>query len=106
MLSRNIEDFTRIYIIKLKCSSLNIKYLKDNPITYIGRTTICLKSRFGKHIAQSYQSNTKLAKAIRLFGIDQFEMVLLRVCKKKIEVAMEEHYITLFDSRNNGLNIR
>ena len=88
----------RSYKIYKVCNTIN-------DMVYIGQTVGALKNRFNQHCKCS---NSKLGKAIRELGKDKFRIELLDASASSIKElgALEDTYITLCDSINNGYNIR
>ena len=65
------------------------------------------KGRLRNHKCESRKpdKNSKLYKAIRLFGEDNIQLeILLRVNTKKEANEYETKFINLYDSKNNGYN--
>lgn len=93
-----------------------ITNIKTNKI-YIGQASHWIKKkdkmiehgykkRFKEHIRKSSDlSLPKLYEAIEKFGKDNFTCELLETCKKEDLDSREEHYISFFNSINNGYNI-
>lgn len=74
---------------------------------YIGQTVKSIKARAGKNGLQ-YQTNpnSKIARAIKKWGWESFEVTILEEGIESIEELnkMEMYYIGLYDSYNNGYN--
>lgn len=73
---------------------------------YIGQTTKKPSHRAGHNGKDYLQSTTKFAKAIKKWGWDAFELIVLEdYIESKEELnRLETHYINLYDSYNNGYN--
>ena len=83
-----------------------------NDLVYIGQTTGGILRRFNQHKSSvRYGSDTKLHRAMREIGVQNFEVT--EICKvtiddigdvAKILNALEVEYISLYNSMNNGYN--
>lgn len=65
---------------------------KNNGKQYVGQTTTTIASRCVSHRKDSRKLNTPLAKAIRKFGIDAFEVGCLEGCSSQEELNRREQY--------------
>ena len=83
---------------------------KINQKSYIGQS-INIQERQKKHIAASYYPksntyNTAFHKAIRKYGVDQFDFDILCICKVEELDVLEKFYIEKFNSFvPNGYNM-
>lgn len=78
-----------------------------NGKIYIGKTIRNIRDRFQRHIqdAMSNRLDTHLARAIRKYGSDSFEISLVeKVQDENILDERERYWIEQFDSFNNGYN--
>jgi len=76
---------------------------------YIGQTVQDPKRRRLEHIADSRHTSITyhFHNALRKYGIDAFIFEVIDTAKTLEELnALEEKYVLLFDSINNGFNIR
>lgn len=82
--------------------------LINNKI-YIGQTTKTIDERLKQHISKAYQGkeNNHFHSAIRKYGKENFIIELLEdnVPIESI-IEKEEEYIKIFDSVNNGYNMK
>jgi group I intron endonuclease len=78
-----------------------------NSKVYIGQTIQSLESRRIDHISMANNnSTTHFHKAIRKYGLENFEWEILCQCESKYEMDdMEFHYIKQFDSISGGYNM-
>lgn len=80
-----------------------------NDKKYIGQSKN-IKKRFQSHHLVDYKNenncnyNTKFYQAIRKYGIDNFEVVILKLCEEKELDDLEIKYIKEFDTFKNGYN--
>lgn len=80
-----------------------------NDKKYIGQSKN-IKKRFQSHHLIDYKNenncnyNTKFYQAIRKYGIDNFEVVILKLCEEKELDDLEIKYIKEFDTFKNGYN--
>ena len=80
-----------------------------NGKVYIGATKRNLSIRKEDHL-KSYNNknlrmyNFKIYKAMRKFGIENFEFETIEICKNELLGERERYYIKLYDSKNNGYN--
>lgn len=85
-------------------------YMINNLITntkYIGQTTLSPTKRFLQHcmIAENTDRNLKLYNAMRKYGTENFELIVLEDNILIDELDNKEiYYISLYDTFNNGYN--
>lgn len=82
---------------------------KINGKCYIGATTGSLTIRKNVHIYQSKSTSktTHFHNALRKYGKENFEWVIIRYCADILEMnRMETFYIWLYDTIRNGYNIK
>jgi group I intron endonuclease len=80
-----------------------------NNKVYIGQTIKTLKYRFQNHIRDAvvYKTKTKIGRAIRKYGSENFVIELLeKVTDRALLDKVEEHWIAYFDSAHTGYNIK
>ena len=89
-----------------------IIYIAKNKINgrpYIGQTVQPLYHRKYNHLCEARRSRkrkTYFSNAILKYGINGFEWSIIHECYSREELNLkEEHYINIFDSRNNGYNL-
>lgn len=84
-------------------------YNKISKKWYIG-STIDLHDRIRRHryyLLHNKHHSQKLQNSFNKHKIDSFEIVILELCQNleiKVLAEREKHYITIFDSYNNGYN--
>lgn len=80
---------------------------KINGKVYIGQTTQNLKTRWSQHKYNSKNGSCKINRAIRKYGIENFEIQEIDNgnCIEELN-KKEEFYIKKYDSINYGYNIR
>ncbi len=81
---------------------------KINDKVYVGQTVQSLRIRKSRHI---YDANNgcdfNFHRAIRKYGINNFEWVIIRICNNINELnAFEQYYILYYDSMDNGYNLK
>ena len=79
---------------------------KVNKKIYIGQTINSIEKRFQRHIndALNYVVDTHLARAIRKYGKDQFEIELIECVSNQIELTTRERYwINFYNSTNSKI---
>lgn len=84
-----------------------ITNIKNNKI-YIGQTIQDIKKRFDRHISDSLSNiiDTKLSRAIRKYGKENFIIKIIDTALNKEELNIKEtYYINFFDSIKNGYNM-
>ena len=76
---------------------------KQNGKIYIGQTSKTLKKRMQAHL----HGSQLIDKEIMKFGIDNFEVEILKYCTTKTELnEREKHYIRFYNSKSpNGYNL-
>jgi len=87
---------------------------KVNGKVYIGQTTVSLEKRLTGHVTDSKRKkngkflDTKLAKALRKYGMDSFDKKILEHCYTNQDGLdrLEIFYINKFNSMKIGYNIR
>ena len=90
-------DFCSVYIIR---NTLNNK-------VYIGQTWLPLKQRFGLHKQKARKGCIKLHNALNKYGRDNFYIEELYCClTQQMADEMEISYIKIYNSIENGYNIR
>jgi group I intron endonuclease len=79
---------------------------KINNKVYIGITTRSLKERFNQHKYSRYSMDTKFSRALKKYGIENFEIQLLEDEITSLEelYEKEKYYISNFNSFINGYN--
>ena len=103
----------------IKRSYTGVIYLIRSKITgkmYIGQTCRSFNTRWRQHCNESFNENSKsynhhFHKAIRLYGIDNWDYKILKIfscsskelLKKQLNIS-EVEYITLYDTFKNGYN--
>lgn len=87
-------------------------YMVENMINhkkYIGQSKN-IKKRFKSHHLVDYKNehsptyNTKFYQAIRKYGIDNFRVIILQLCKEEDLDELEIKFIKDFDTFKNGYN--
>lgn len=87
-------------------------YMIQNMINghaYIGQS-VNIKDRIKHHHLHDYlnenntQYNTKFYQALRKYGIDNFEIIILELCNKEELDKKEIYYIGKFNTFHNGYN--
>ena len=87
-------------------------YMVVNTINnkkYIGQS-INIKKRFQNHHLVEYKNknndnyNTKFYQALRKYGIDNFEVIVLKLCEEKDLDTLEIKYIKEFNTFQDGYN--
>ncbi len=77
-----------------------------NKKVYIGQTCRGYKTRFEQHINDSKKYNYDLYKAFKKYGLGNFMINKINVCKTpELAKLLERHYIKKFDSYKNGYNM-
>lgn len=81
------------------------RYVSPSGKSYIGQTSGTQKERQGTDCI-GYQRCTAFYNAIKKYGIENFEYSILDCTEDKEEIdLMEQMYIQLYDTINNGYNI-
>jgi group I intron endonuclease len=77
-----------------------------NDMVYVGSTTISVYRRFIEHKsdARTGKYESKFMSALRELGEDNFSIGILEVCEDADVWERENHWITKFDSCENGYN--
>lgn len=93
-----------------KCSDIGIYGLK-NKITgkwYVGQSITSIKNRWDEYRRVQCYNQPKLINALRKYGYDAFEKVLLEECAADQSVLndREDYWIKHYDSVENGYNCR
>ena len=83
---------------------------KVNGKGYIGKTFRSFKERFNEHIKCSYNKsqpsyNCTFHKAIRKYGIKNFEYDVIEKVPNNKAVEREKYWIKYYDSYNSGYNM-
>lgn len=93
------------YIYKITC-------LINNKV-YIGQTICTIEDRWIKHQRESiggkYQLDTKLARALRKYGVDNFKIEIveqLYECTVKELTAREHYWVHYYNSIEEGYNVQ
>lgn len=79
---------------------------KINDKVYVGQTIQPISKRWNEHIYNAYTSETKIARAIRKYGIKNFEISIIEECDVSDLNVKETYWIKYYDSVNTGYNIR
>ena len=79
---------------------------KINNKVYIGITTRSLKERFNQHKYSRYSMDTKFSRALKKYGVENFEIQLIEdeIISLKELYEKEKYYINKYNSYNNGYN--
>lgn len=99
---KNIENLPASSGIYMVVNLINNK-------KYIGQSKN-IKKRFQSHHLVDYKNknncnyNTKFYQALRKYGIDSFEVIILKLCEEKELDDLEIKYIKEFDTFKNGYN--
>ena len=88
----------------LKISGVYGIHCKITDKWYVGQS-IDIQRRFRSYKGLRCRSQPKLYNALLLYGIPNFEFVILDQCSDKL-VDLENQWISFYDSINNGYNIR
>ena len=78
-----------------------------NDKIYIGSTKRSLQIRFDRHISKSYKGNTKIAKAMREIGVENFILILIKEyqCNNSQELnKFKNIQINEYNSIEDGYN--
>lgn len=85
-----------------------IIYMATNKIDammYIGQTRNSLKKRISQHEYDSNRFTSRFNNAVKKYGIDIFDWIVLESCNNLKELdTREEHWITYYDAMNKGYN--
>lgn len=99
---KNIENLPASSGIYMVVNMVNNK-------KYIGQSKN-IRKRFQSHHLVDYKNenncnyNTKFYQAIRKYGIDNFEVIILKLCKEEELDDLEVKFIKEFDTFKNGYN--
>lgn len=93
-----------------KCGDIGIYGLK-NKITgkwYVGQSITSIKNRWNEYRRINCYNQPKLINALRKYGYDAFDKVLLEECvaDQSILNEREDYWIKYYDSVENGYNCR
>ena len=89
------------YIYKITCKTTNKNY--------IGKSTISIKDRFHRHLLDAKKLDTHLARAIKLYGEENFEVSLIEECEENMtllsqrEIYWIDYYNSYYDGYKNKL---
>jgi group I intron endonuclease len=73
---------------------------------YVGQTTDFAQRKAGHVYSAKRGDHRPLYQAMREFGVDQFSFDIIEECNDpRIASQREEHWVTHFDSFNNGFNL-
>ena len=87
------------YIYKIHCT------LPEVSGVYIGKTTRTIKQRFKQHCGKT-GSNSKIGKAIQLYGPQNFVVTELAVAYTQDDLSdLERNFIREYDSIEHGFNV-
>jgi group I intron endonuclease len=90
------QEYFMIKIYRLLC--------EETGKSYIGQTKYDISARFKEHVNGSQFGKNKLANAIRKYGADKFQQILLDEVEDDIANARERYYVKFYDSFHNGYN--
>ena len=80
---------------------------KINKKSYIGQTIRPVNERWNEHKSRFNKKDTKLARAIRKYGLENFEFSTIYEANTIEELnKIEKKYIENLDTVNNGYNIK
>ena len=108
-----IINFLQCYFLFIKgCDSIGFIYQIRNIINdkkYIGMTKRSIEIRKSDHIKMCNDSNSrmynfKLYKAMRKYGINNFEFSVIEECDNKKLEEREKYYIEFYNTTINGYN--
>lgn len=82
---------------------------KINGKSYIGQT-VQLKTRWSGHVRSSRDGSSKIGEAIKKYGLENFEFVILEEVESQEDLdRLEKHYISFFEtnmsSGGHGYNL-
>ncbi len=92
-------------------SKLGRIYLISNDVNsklYVGQTIQTLNKRFNGHCCYSKSDrsvNMYIKRAIHKYGKENFHITLIEECPVSMLNAREKHWISFYDSYNNGYNL-
>lgn len=84
-------------------------YCIENTINnkrYVGVTTYSIQHRWGEHqrMAQNYDGNRPLYRAMRKYGVESFVCYLLEECSDDIRWEKEQEWVKKLDTFYSGYN--
>lgn len=74
-----------------------------NDKNYIGKSEVSIEARLDEHRIGK-KSNFHLQSAIKKYGIENFEFLVLEECSPELCCERERYWIKFYDSFNNGYN--
>ncbi|MBM7836489.1 GIY-YIG nuclease family protein [Clostridium sardiniense] len=79
---------------------------KVNNKVYVGQTSESLKQRFSRHMGyQKYEHDTKFYRAVRKYGVENFEIFQIDTATNQDELDEKElFWINKLDAVNSGYN--
>lgn len=92
-----------------KKSGIYMVINSENNKKYIGQAKN-IYERFRKGHLSDYKNpnrdcyNTKFYKAIRKYGLDKFQVIIIELCSEELLDEKEKYYIKKFDTYVNGYN--
>ena len=86
------------YIYKITCKTTNKNY--------IGKSTISIEDRFHRHLLDAKKLDTHLARAIKLYGEENFEVSLIEECEENMTLLSQReiYWIDYYNSYYDGYN--
>lgn len=86
------------YIYKITCTITNKNY--------IGKSTIPVSKRWNRHLRDSQKLDTHLARAMKLYGTENFFIEEIDSCEEDLNLLNEKErfWISHYDSYHNGYN--
>jgi group I intron endonuclease len=73
---------------------------KTNGKSYIGQS-VDIKRRWAEHRMLSRDETLSLKRALKKYGVENFEFIVLEVCETDLLNRLEEHYIAFFNPEYN-----
>ena len=95
--------------LNAKCCGIYGLKNKTNGKWYVGQSIYSIKSRWKEyHRPDRCKGQTKLYKALKKYGIDNFDKIVLEEClpDRQILDSREDYWIRNYDSVENGYNCR
>ena len=95
--------------VKKECIGIYGLKNKINNKWYVGQSIYSIKSRWKEyHRPDRCKGQTKLYKALKKYGIDNFDKIVLEEClpDRQILDSREDYWIRNYDSVENGYNCR
>lgn len=94
---------------KIDKQGTGIIYKRTSPSgkSYIGKTFLQEQERWKQHVSEAVRGEklTKLNKAIKKYGGENFSVEILESCLEEPELSeKEKHYISYYDTYKNGYN--